>query len=64
MADLNHVLVHLGYVHSDLVELISNSDWCEVLYIVDFSCHPHGCVAKFISYVGHRGIEDAVVKLS
>jgi len=69
MADLNHVLVNLGYVDSDLVELIGNSDRydSEVLYFVDFSCgstRPHGCVAKFISYVNHREIEDVVVRLS
>ena len=67
MPDLNHVLVYLSYLRSDLVELIGNSDWCGVLYGVDFNysgTHPRSCVARFIRYVGHRGIEDVVVRLS
>ena len=59
MAHLNHIPVYLSYVRFDLVEWIGNSDWCKDLYFDGFSrssTRPHTCIAKFVRYVGHRGI--------
>ena len=65
--NLNDVLAHPSYVHFYLVELITDADRQHVLRSVSFSCggtHPYSCVAKFIPYVRHNGIEDVGVRLS
>jgi len=63
LTDLDYVLVYAGYTHHDLVELLGNSNRCDVFYSFNFGCssaHLRSSVPKFIRCRGAMNVEHRV----